>query len=76
MRLIVVAARCCRARPIHFRILSDGSNHTLKRTEPGKQLWRQSNTAIELADQMLVTDPNRVCNPADPHCVQSTVDYP
>jgi len=33
-------------------------------------------TAIELAEQMLVTDPHRVCNPADPHRVQSTVDYP
>ena len=28
MRLIVVAAHCCRARPIHFRLLSGGSNHT------------------------------------------------
>src|SRR3954465_4119073 len=75
VRLIVVAAPCRGPGPIHVRLLSDGSNHALKGAEPGEQFGRQSNTAIELAQQMFVTDPDRVRDLANPRRVQSTLDH-
>ena len=73
MRLIVITASCRRVRPIHFRFLSDAADHALKRAEPREQFWRQPNTPIELAQQMFMTDPNRVRNFPNPHPVQSAV---
>jgi len=74
--LIVVAARYRGTRPVHVRFLSNESNHALKGAEPGKHLGRQSNTAIELAQQMFVTDPDRVRDLANPRRVQATLDHP
>src|SRR4030095_4175922 len=76
MRLIVIATRCRDTSPVDFRFLSNESNYALKGAEPGKRLGRPSDAAIELAQQMFVTDPDRVRNLANPHRIQSTVDHP
>src|SRR5689334_7423662 len=74
MRLIVVTAGDSGVRPIDRWFVSDPIDGALKGTDASKRFRSETNTTIELAQQVFVTEADLIRNLRDAHRIATAPD--